>query len=420
MMEQQPSTSSLLNLNYLTHPAYKPHYKSADIESHFPLAVEKVCQSFDSMTTIKTVKELENHFQTEAQKSLAQLQEIMLRHLTDNQARSAALGALEKTSQDLYHRNLLRLTSRSDQNKSTATSPPLDHLKEKRFSLTQVNSQSIKTMREDLDPYIQQIKASSDRLQFNYRDIPLPMRGAFWSEAIKAIHNAGFLSAASQFLGYQVEPWYCALGYAKSSDTWWHSPYSDIGLPTSDLTYLHVDKGYDIVKCIIYLDEVTEENGPFSYFTGPPDERMKFQDQFYCYLDYEWVKRYKPDLPNPKQYYRKHCLSPKFREEFVNLPQFFRGSSHFGDDILNGSELSQSLLKNENKVTSDLGNCFLFFGSDLLHRGGMVKKGERLALQLGFLQKRPFYKDLKKKAINSAYQVLGDKTFRTVKSYLRS
>ena len=417
-METQ--SSSPLNIDYLSHPAYGPYYVSGATETYFPKVVGEVCKTFDAMNLIETRKDLQNYFHSDAQTVLLNLQEIMLKYIPDNLARKCAMTALQKNNEHMLEKNLFRIQRKLHQNKKSFGSlKPLDDLKAHRISTDQISKPSLKTIREDLAPYINQIKASPHTLQFCHRDISLPMRGVYWSEVTKFLNNNGFLTAASNYLGYELGPWYSALGYARDSDTWWKTPYEKLRLPTTDLAYTHIDKGFEVVKCIIYLDEVNEENGPFSYFPRGSEDRMNFQDQLYTFLDHEWPKVYQPDSSNLNQHYRKWCLSTNFRKEFVNLPQFFRGSSHFGDDVLNGTDLSETLKKSEIKVVSDKANAFLFFGADLLHRGGMPEKGERLVLQLGFLQKRPFYKDIKKKAINTAYHLLGDKKFQAIKSYVR-
>jgi len=42
------------------------------------------------------------------------------------------------------------------------------------------------------------------------------------------------------------------------------------------------------------------------------------------------------------------------------LPRALQGSSHFGDDVIDGTQLSKDLLENEVLMTKDVGNCIVF------------------------------------------------------------
>ena len=69
------------------------------------------------------------------------------------------------------------------------------------------------------------------------------------------------------------------------------------------------------------------------------------------------------------------------RKLLLRLPSHFRNISHFGDDLLTGEELEKSYQYAEKKFTGDKGLTILFDNYGL-HRGGMTKKGERVALQI--------------------------------------
>jgi hypothetical protein len=68
----------------------------------------------------------------------------------------------------------------------------------------------------------------------------------------------------------------------------------------------------------------------------------------------------------------------------MKLPAQLRGTSHFGEDLLDSTPLSRLLLEQEVRCTSDVTNCAVFDGSHTIHRGGLVRHGERWALQMGF------------------------------------
>ena len=61
-----------------------------------------------------------------------------------------------------------------------------------------------------------------------------------------------------------------------------------------------------------------------------------------------------------------------------------RFNSHLGWDVEPDSELERSLVACERTMTGKSGTFIIFDGARLLHRGGMVRKGERIALQVIF------------------------------------
>lgn len=68
----------------------------------------------------------------------------------------------------------------------------------------------------------------------------------------------------------------------------------------------------------------------------------------------------------------------------MRLPECLRFNSHMGWDVAPGSELESSLASNERKMTGPAGTFIAFDGARLLHRGGLMQEGERLALQVIF------------------------------------
>ena len=83
-------------------------------------------------------------------------------------------------------------------------------------------------------------------------------------------------------------------------------------------------------------------------------------------------------------YYRPRFKDPELRKHLMMMPGPMRGSSHFGDDVINETDASAFLLENTLTVTSEVGNMALFDGARLIHRGSLVKQGERFAMQIVF------------------------------------
>ena len=65
-------------------------------------------------------------------------------------------------------------------------------------------------------------------------------------------------------------------------------------------------------------------------------------------------------------------------------------NSHFGWDIIKGSSLEKKILENEKLFLGKKGATKIFDGGRLLHRGGLVQEGERIAIQVVFSKKQSF------------------------------
>jgi hypothetical protein len=80
----------------------------------------------------------------------------------------------------------------------------------------------------------------------------------------------------------------------------------------------------------------------------------------------------------------------------MTLPTELRFNSHFGFDVIPGSELEENLSTREVEITGAKGTYLVFDGANLLHRGGLVKKGDRLALQIIFAARDPLARRIAK------------------------
>lgn len=197
---------------------------------------------------------------------------------------------------------------------------------------------------------------------------------------------AGYVGSNVNFTGFSLE-------YSYPQQTWWRGVYSDVGLPDSKTAYMHYDAGSRDPKAIIALSDVGVENGPTSFVRGShAQERSTFLHFMITSLDYAF--REDEALKNDSANYRPRFGRTEYRREFMMLPKAFQGSSHFGDDILDGSPLSEQLLSNEFQVTKDVGNCIVFDGNYGIHRGALLRSGERVVFQVIFdIDRRPSFKD---------------------------
>lgn len=221
----------------------------------------------------------------------------------------------------------------------------------------------------------------------------LPKKGPHWNIITRELRNLGVIEAVGEFSQYKMDLDYCALHLAHEYEDWYQGCYSDVGLGTQKTTYMHFDQDYALIKMMIYLNEFDEKLAPLAPFSIIKGKHWMsgsyVRSAFYKELDVTNAEVIATEDKTGTSYYRPVFKYPKYRKEFLKLPAPLQGTSHFGDDIVDGSELSNHLLSIETKMTAELANCALFNGGNHIHRGGMVGKGERWALQVGFRMSDP-------------------------------
>lgn len=191
-----------------------------------------------------------------------------------------------------------------------------------------------------------------------------------------------------KYFGKPMIPYYYMVQISTDEDTWYKDCYADKGIPTSDSVYMHFDETFQGVKLIIYLSDVSEENGPFKFLENSHKIDMSISRKlYYKGFDSRFYYNYlnEPEYYNDNFYYRPQFQNEKFRRQLMKLPPILRGSSHFGDDIIDGSEQAKRLKEMEVTVLSSPFNGFIFNGGDVVHRGSQLKKGERFVIQMAFM-----------------------------------
>jgi hypothetical protein len=177
-----------------------------------------------------------------------------------------------------------------------------------------------------------------------------------------------------------------ALEISPDDAHWWHSAYEDVGLVQPNrMSYYHTDESRDVYKAIIYLSDVNDDSGPFCLLPQSFDTRRP---------RFEWViaRANLSTLDSPEVRTTMHDLVPGrsvftsriARGFFGMLPARLRGNSHFGFDVPDDSGLAALMQAQEVRVTAPAGRVIAFDGSRIIHRGGLVRRGRRTALQLCF------------------------------------
>lgn len=204
----------------------------------------------------------------------------------------------------------------------------------------------------------------------------------------KEFNNNGVNKIVSKYANKKMSVGGVALELSVSSAKWWKNFYSTTRAPLT--LYAHTDESLDYPKAIIYLSDVHDSNGITSVYP-------EFVEKLELTPIQKIVGRVigsvgaNPESPLYNLYnknYHQGFSSEVFRKHFSMLPKEMRYNSHFGWDVLPDSDLEKNLVATEVKVKGPAGTFLVFDGAKLLHRGGLVEAGERVALQVIFTKKR--------------------------------
>lgn len=186
---------------------------------------------------------------------------------------------------------------------------------------------------------------------------------------VKIINNIfeeiGILQAASKYnKAHELKVKNVLLHIAKPTDHNWQQFLYDCKTITKTIN-LHIDPKENVIKSMLYLNEVTPDNGPFSYV-----EKSN-----------RWIYDDLQNIFGRAISTGSYCYSPESRAIVFQLPKQLRVSYNFGRVLLDNTYEQETILKREKLFTSDKGNLCVFDPAGM-HRGGICKKGIRVALQI--------------------------------------
>jgi hypothetical protein len=231
-------------------------------------------------------------------------------------------------------------------------------------------------------PVVARLRAAAERDPKGRVAESIPRYSRVGVRLDKFFHGCSVLDGLSAYVGSNVTFTGFSLEYSHSRQNWWQDSYSDAGLPISKTVYMHYDQGCRNPKAIIALSDVTEESGPTGYIRG---SHIKPRSNFVHFMIKSIDHRFHDDyVPGDQVFFRPRYQEIDYRREFLLLPVALQACSHFGEDVLDGSEMSAELLKNEVKLTRDVGDCIVFDGDYGIHRGALVRSGERFVFQVIF------------------------------------
>jgi hypothetical protein len=377
-------------IDYRTHPAFAP------------LAGRNIYDDELIARTVERIDVLHAQFvsggsrtSADADRALTEitaLAGVIERHARDVRAPIVALewlgSALEWALADLRY-EYVRLLKASDPTRGAA----LDDKRSQQLCELQTRGMYIADLDDrDYREILRLVASCADQLRSQVDSNPArravysPSRVSPLGRAIRrGVSRAGVLDVLTRYKRNRMRILGTGVEYSAAGQVWHSGIYADCGLQDSPVRYLHVDQADHLPKAMIYASRVTEINGP----TGLIPEsnrwaRSEFLFRVHKGLDRVTGERFGPYVGGSE--YRVTARVPELRRTFMQLPRAFQGTSHFGDDVLPGSDLARDLGAREFKFLSqDRGQVLVFDGGRTLHRGALVQMGERLALQVGFI-----------------------------------
>lgn len=360
----------LLNESYVAHPEFHtPDQRLSACDEHVEL-LNRVWREFlagESTPTEGEIRDaIERVFQSLKEQAgdpllnqfVCELHELTVKHF---------LGDLEF------------LTPRWSQQPGPLTSD--------RYFFTELSPSVVARIRHVMDPFLTKARALSETGETRRQFLSVNS-GARVRKVVRALNKEfgrlGVLEEVASILPRKARVVGLAVELSVPSSTWWRNAIGDGPGPTT--MYAHFDEGIEAPKAIVYLKEVRPENGPTTCFPGVYEELAlsPLQDAVGRAAG---VVGNKPGSPLAVAYGKapgNSMSSPLFREHFMALPDALRFNSHFGWDILPASEIEAQLAGREVVMTGPPGTAIVFDGARLLHRGGLVDSGERVALQVIF------------------------------------
>ena len=236
------------------------------------------------------------------------------------------------------------------------------------------NKKLVETLKDKLKPYINEVEEKIKKTPASVRGFSDCVIGYKENENIpmfKDIESALFsdtdinLIISTYFATNKTKLVYFQIHINQEEDEFVFKHDHD-DLVEEKMNFFHVDTNSNTIKAMVYLTDVLkEENGAFQYVSG--------SHKFYSaslFLKRKIVKRLGA--------FRR---DKKGKKILLCLPNSFRVKNEF-DDFSSDSKLGSYI--QENRISCSDGSNIIIFDPLGIHRGGIVKEGKRIAVQLVF------------------------------------
>jgi hypothetical protein len=266
---------------------------------------------------------------------------------------------------------------------SPAARQRAEQLLEQSYYMFQVPTSTLVRLREVLAPDIESLRRRAMEAPDDILAAAPSNHEAIWIVE-EYCQISGLAETISAYFGQQYGQLGFVLHLSHPRDTWYRV-FDDIKLDMPKTTQMHFDLVFDVPKAMLYLNDIGEKQGPFSMvLKEQPWEQFGSEHAFRKAILIGLSKfvgdQYGKTTAGNTSIFRHS----EARQAMASLPKELRGTSHPGDHIQDDTILSSKLLAAEKRLVGEAGSMPLFLGSHVLHRGGLVTQGERLALQIVF------------------------------------
>ncbi|GEM_PF-6394307 len=378
--------SDIINIEYRKHPAFvalAPTYTYDDIE------IDNFIQQIDNALT-KTYactneNELRKEFSEEVSSTIDELKAYVKQNCSSIIAFEFFCAALEYTKNELLHESF-RILFRKNYKSVSSHKKFDDDLEKDGMHIVSFSKKTMEEMKLASKPYYERLKQKAlchpEQRSYDSVNMKDPLGIAIY----KMIDEANILPSLSNYMKTELTVMGVGIEYSHEGQSWSKGCYNDVGLKETQLAYMHFDEAAYAPKTLCYITPVKEaDNGATKYIKGSHKwVRSEFVFLFHKGLDRISSDRYYNIFDG---YYRPLYKHEELRKLLLHLPQKLMGTSHVGDDILDGTDLSKKLLNEETTFLSDGCEAIVFDGGRGYHKGAIVTKGERLSLQIVYIGK---------------------------------
>lgn len=187
-------------------------------------------------------------------------------------------------------------------------------------------------------------------------------QGPLFDQIESILRESGVMAAADAYLGRPARLVDVNPQINDVTDSFWREIFPDANLGELPATaYCHRDASGGDLKAIIYLTDVGDRNGPFSYVLGSNRVRISRIDDLIC---------------EANDSNGLGGTDPVARRRFAALPKKLRQKGAFGNDLTPASPLSGDIKAGLWSIQAP-GGSIVLFDTKGIHRGGMVVEGER-------------------------------------------
>jgi len=198
-----------------------------------------------------------------------------------------------------------------------------------------------------------------------------------------AMRQAGVFKHLSKSFSEDLKVVGAALEHSIAGSTWWQSSTAEFGGTNTD--YAHFDEAIERPKAIVYLSEVDHQTGPTEFFPGLFEilDLTPLQEVVSRVILNVGRRPSSALYPHLKDF-ENLSTSPTFRQMFFRLPAEMRFNSHFGWDVPKSHDVVNEFMTRRITVAGGRGTSLIFDGGRVVHRGGLIRNGERTVFQVVF------------------------------------